>query len=301
MEWNWRAVAWVKLTTWFPVGYSDMQKKHAVWPWLLVVVAVAAAGWWLFKGRLPGANDTGDTAATKVAEPAALPPPVQTPDAAPAAQTPPPVQHPIDTDVAADASVPSKLADSDDAAWQELVKLVGGEQALNTVLRGRLISRVVTMVDNLTEQRVTQRSLALKETPGDLVLIDTADGGKAIGADNAKRYAPYVQAFTSVKASTLVAAYKRFYPLFQKAYVELGYPNRYFNDRLVQVVDHLLKAPEPQSELAVTRDDVGRWHFVDPELEQLSIGQKALVRLAPEQEKAVKQQLRAIREALTQP
>lgn len=27
--------------------------------------------------------------------------------------------------------------------------------------------------------------------------------------------------------------YVRLYPLFQKAYVELGYPNGYFNDRLI--------------------------------------------------------------------
>ncbi len=37
--------------------------------------------------------------------------------------------------------------------------------------------------------------------------------------------------------------YLRFYPLFQGAYQDLGYPTGYFNDRLVQVIDSLL-APE---------------------------------------------------------
>jgi hypothetical protein len=30
-----------------------------------------------------------------------------------------------------------------------------------------------------------------------------------------------------------VALYVDLYPLFQGAYAELGYPNRYFNDRLI--------------------------------------------------------------------
>ena len=37
--------------------------------------------------------------------------------------------------------------------------------------------------------------------------------------------------------------YKQYYPLFQQAYVDLGYPEGYFNDRLVEVIDHLLATP----------------------------------------------------------
>ena len=48
----------------------------------------------------------------------------------------------------------------------------------------------------------------------------------------------------SVDTGRLAALYVRFYPLFQQAYRDLGYPNGYFNDRLVEVIDHLLVTPE---------------------------------------------------------
>jgi len=37
-----------------------------------------------------------------------------------------------------------------------------------------------------------------------------------------------------VDAKKLVSVYVHLYPLFQQAYVGLGYPDGYFNDRLVQ-------------------------------------------------------------------
>jgi len=36
----------------------------------------------------------------------------------------------------------------------------------------------------------------------------------------------------------------RLYPLLQRVYVELGHPDQYFNDRVVEVIDHLLETPE---------------------------------------------------------
>ena len=48
----------------------------------------------------------------------------------------------------------------------------------------------------------------------------------------------------AVPLDSAVALYARLYPLFQQARnEELGTPNRYFNDRLVAVLDHLLLAP----------------------------------------------------------
>jgi hypothetical protein len=81
--------------------------------------------------------------------------------------------------------------------------------------------------------------------------------------------------------------------------VELGKPDAYFNDRLVQVIDHLLNTPDPAQPLSVEPNGKGRFRYTDPMLESLSVGQKALVRLGPEQEAAVKTQLKAIRTALT--
>ena len=64
-----------------------------------------------------------------------------------------------------------------------------------------------------------------------------------INPDNSQRYVALVLLAESVDAAAVAAAYRRMYPLFQQAYEELGYPGRYFNDRLVEVIDHLLATP----------------------------------------------------------
>jgi len=274
-----------------------MQTQQSRWPWVLVAFAVLAAAAWLFRDNLRGLIPPSAPSATATAPapaPSAAPP---APLAAPAA-SPPPIQHPIDPALAADAAIPA-LADSDAAAWAELVTLAGSDAPLALLIRDHLIQRAVTMIDNLPQRRVAARTLALKPVPGQLQISTDAAGTSAIAEANAQRYAPYVQAFTQADAGAMVAAYRRFYPLFQQAYVELGYPKGYFNDRLVQVIDHLLQAPVPATPPAVIVDArTGKYRFVDPALESLSVGQKALLRLGPTQAEAVRKQLQAIRVAL---
>ncbi len=274
-----------------------MQPRHSFWPWILVALLVAAAASWLFRDNLSALLRSAEPAPATVAPAAASGAAPPAPAAAPAA-APPPIQHPIDPAVAADAAIPA-LADSDAAAWAELVTLAGSDAPLALLIRDHLIQRAVTMIDNLPQRRVAARTLVLKPVPGQLQVAADAAGASVIDAANAQRYAPYVQAFTQADAGAMVAAYRRFYPLFQQAYVELGYPKGYFNDRLVQVIDHLLQAPVPATPPAVIADArTGKYRFVDPALESLSVGQKAMLRLGPTQAEAVRKQLHAIRAAL---
>jgi len=267
------------------------QSKPSRWPWAVVVIVVAAAGWWLFRQNVPGVDDAPPAAQV----PAASAPAADATAPPPAASTPP-IQHPVDQD-AADAALPA-LADSDGAAWDALSQAVGNDGALGLLLREHLVQRIVVMVDNLAQRSLPRSAMAMQPVSGSLQ-VQESETGMVIAPANAQRYAPYVQAFTQADAEAVVGVYKRFYPLFQQAYVELGKPDAYFNDRLVQVVDHLLAAPDLTQAPAVEPDGKGRFRYTDPALESLSAGQKALVRLGPAQESEVKAQLRALRSALT--
>jgi hypothetical protein len=93
--------------------------------------------------------------------------------------------------------------------------------------------------------------------------------------------------------------------VFQKSYEELGYPGRYFNDRVVEVIDQLLATPEPSGPLAVHLTEVKgpvtserpwvRYEFSKPEYESLAAGQKMLLRMGPEHERRLKAKLRQFR------
>ncbi len=82
--------------------------------------------------------------------------------------------------------------------------------------------------------------------------------------------------------------------MFQKAYVELGYPNDYFNDRLVAVIDHLLTTPVVQEPISLVRPHV-LYEFADMDLESLSSGQKLLIRMGDEHATRIKATLSELR------
>ena len=268
-----------------------MQKRKAVWPWAVVgVVAVGGAAWWMFRDDVAQLREPAAAVSSPVDNAAA---PIIPPQA-PAEQTAGP-KYPLD--VAADPALPA-LADSDSSSWQALSELFPAE-ALAVLLREQLIQRVVVHVDNLTQPSLPGSAMALRPLPGTLLVEQGRAGDEQLAAANAARYAPFVDAFTRADAGAVAAAYSRFYPLLQQAYRDIGHPDGHFNDRLVAVIDHLLQTPEPARPLAVEPDGKGRYRFVEPALQSLSVGQKALLRMDAAQQQAVKQQLRALRAAIT--
>src|SRR4029453_11559109 len=127
--------------------------------------------------------------------------------------------------------------------------------------------------------------------------VDTDDGRTLIGRGNTARYAPYLRTLQALDTPPLVAFYVRNYPAFQRAYRDLGYPNGYFNDRLVDVIDHLLATPEVADPATLLQPRV-LYEYANPDLEGRSAGQKALLRMGPENARHVKAKLKEIRAAL---
>jgi len=101
----------------------------------------------------------------------------------------------------------------------------------------------------------------------------------------------------AVDVRQLASVYLRYYPLFQRAYQDLGYPNGYFNDRLVKVIDDLLATPDPPEPIALVRPKVF-YEFADPELEARSAGQKLLLRMGRTDRAIIKDKLRQLRTAV---
>jgi hypothetical protein len=111
-----------------------------------------------------------------------------------------------------------------------------------------------------------------------------------------------------VDSERAVALYRELYPLFQSAYENLGYPGKYFNDRLITVIDLLLDTPEPAGALLVEVPEIRGpliptrlwllYRFSDPALEGLSSGQKMLLRVGTENRKRLKSKLAEIRKLI---
>lgn len=190
------------------------------------------------------------------------------------------------------------LKESDASIVEALSTLLGGPETVARVLNPEaLIRNIVTTVDNLPREIVVPRINPLLPVPG-LPATTGKDATLALAQNNGVRYTMHVRLLESTDTAAIVGVYKRFYPLFQQAYEELGYPDKYFNDRLVEVIDHLLDTPEPAGPILLTQPKV-LYEFADPELEKRSAGQKAMLRLGLANEKRVKAKLREIRAAIS--
>jgi hypothetical protein len=231
-------------------------------------------------------------------EPQLQPPPRAEAPPAPETKVEPQIRHPIEgiASEGQETSLPA-LAESDKAAQEALGGLYGQKATEQFFYPTDIIRRIVATVDNLPRQKAALRLMPVKPVPGQFVTAGE-EASRSIGADNYRRYAPYVLVAEAVDAKKLVTAYVRFYPLFQQAYKELGYPTGYFNDRLVETIDNLLAAPDVQGPVKLVRPKV-MYQFADPQLEQLSAGQKIMVRIGAENAARIKTRLRDIRRELT--
>ncbi len=186
---------------------------------------------------------------------------------------------------------------SDEYFKLELVELYG-DVIGNLLVSSDLIERIVATVDSLPRAHVAEKIRPVGRLDGDFA-VDGQDGSGeyTLNPDNYARYDLLVHIVTSADIGRVVDIYRRFYPLFQDAYINLGYPNGYFNDRLVEVIDHLLETPELDEPIALVRPNV-LYRFADAELESRSSGQKLLMRMGAQHAASVKQTLRTLRAAV---
>jgi Protein of unknown function (DUF3014) len=266
-----------------PAGSSSAWIVPAL---VIAVIGGSAAGyiWWTLRGPQFGPGSEPPPAAQASAEPAPAP--------APAA--PPEPRHPLPAaEPQAKARALPTLDMSDSMARESLAELFSREDFAQLFLPVNLVRRIVATIDNLPREAAPRRMMPVKPVPGAFAV---AGQGEAAVLDRANfaRYAPYVRALASVDARVLVAAYVHAYPLFQRAYRELGYPQGHFNDRLIEAIDDMLAAPEIDAPIKLLRPKV-LYEFADPDLETRSAGQKILLRMGAANAVQVKAKLRAIR------
>ncbi|OGT18084.1 MAG: hypothetical protein A3J49_07100 [Gallionellales bacterium RIFCSPHIGHO2_02_FULL_57_16] len=188
------------------------------------------------------------------------------------------------------------LADSDSFMLDALTGLVGNKSLMKFFHTERIIRNIVATIDNLPRRRAPMNVMPVERAPGQFIIAGTEDD-PAISPKNAARYTPYVRIAEAIDAKKLVGLYVRLYPLFQQAYEELGYPKKYFNDRLIVVLDDLLAAPGIKEPVRLVQPSV-YYKYADPDLEGRSIGQRILMRTGGKNEATIKAKLREIKQEL---
>lgn len=265
--------------------------------WIILLVLAAGAAWYLSTRQDQAEVDQAVVIPREVAP---EPPPaqypvddIQVPALEPEPELGPTEPSPAEPEAPAPDPLPI-LAESDPEVLEQAKALSPALEAL--LIPEFVLSRIVTTVDALDTRRVAPPMRPTTSVPGRFTVLE-ANGQAVISPQNAERYAPFVDVIEGLETEQVVALYVRYYPLLQEAYLGLGEGDARFNDRVVDVLDHLLATPEPVGLLEV-RQEEANYVFVDPELEALSVGQKALLRLSPEDRTIVKDRIRDLRNAL---
>lgn len=189
-----------------------------------------------------------------------------------------------------------KLEQSDSFVLDAMSGLLANGSLMKLIHPQRLINNIVATIDNLPQQRVPVNIMPFDPPSGHFVT--TSSGADlTINSRNANRYASYVSLAEAVDAKKLVELYVRLYPLFQQSYEELGYPKKYFNDRLLEAIDDLLDTPDVKEPIKLVQPKYF-YLFADPELEASSIGQKIMIRLSSKNRQIMKSKLLEIKHEL---
>ncbi|MEW6168964.1 MAG: DUF3014 domain-containing protein [Pseudomonadota bacterium] len=257
--------------------------NRGTWAGLIIGVLVLAAGAYYYwtKDRGP-----------RVFEP----PPVTeaTPTPTPTAQIEYPLPSPTMVPEAAKPLPP--LDESDEEVVGSLGEVFGEPPVEAFLIPDRVVRRLVAFVDSLDGEALRLKQRPVPRLDGTLI-VDKRGDELYLDPANFERYEAIVSAIEAAEAERIVAFYLRYYPLMQKAYAEQGYPDRYFNDRVVAIIDHLLATPVVEPPIRLVQPKVF-YEFADPQLEALSSGRKLLIRIGPDNAAIVKQKLHAIRKEI---
>ncbi len=217
----------------------------------------------------------------------------------PPAPSEPAIEHPVPpvSDESAFKGPLPALADSDPVMIEALGAVAGGATVAHYLVPDNIIRHIVVTIDNLPRQKVPVDKRPTVPVGGTF-LADGDELHATLNPKNFARYEPMVAVIRKLDMQQVATVYLHYYPLFQHVYQDLGYPNGYFNDRLVQVIDSLLATPQPAGPIELTRPNV-MYTFADPSLEARPAGQKLLLRMGPDNASAIKAKLSELRAIVT--
>ncbi len=277
----------------------------------VLALVIALAIWWWQSGMAPFWEGLfGDPTPARLERreplplrPAAVEPAPAAPDTAATSAPPdaaPRETYPMPSLPAPEAAAPARalppIDRSDPAVLESLLATFPATTMARVLNMQDFVRRLVVTVDNLPRELVPSQLSIAQRVPG-LLAVERHNDTIVLGPDNFARYDGVVAFLSALDPAALVKIYLKFYPLLDQEYKALGFPEARFHDRVIVAIDDMLAAPSPPGPIELVQSKV-LFRFADPGLQNLSAGQKILVRVGPAHANRIKQALRRLRSHL---
>lgn len=232
----------------------------------VLALVAAAGGWWWLHGRAISAPVTPAAAAPE----------------APAGDRP-----------ATAPAVPLPGLDASDAFLRAaLGRLSAHPQLAAWLVDADLARRFVAAVVAVAEGRSPAAQVGFLR-PAEPFRVRTSGGRTWVDDASFRRYDLATDVFVSIDEPAAAELYRRIRPLLVEAHLEVGDPRESFEQTLGRAIGHLLAVPVPAAPMEVRAASVS-YTWADRDLEGLSLAQKHLLRLGPDNARRVQEKLRAL-------
>ncbi len=189
--------------------------------------------------------------------------------------------------------IPLPPLDQTDALVRELVaRLSSHPRVAAWLTTDQLIRNFTVVVVNIADGHTPAPRLSPLAPAGPFQVV--ARGGTTyIDPRGFERYDGHAAAVSGIDARAAARLYATLRPRIDEAYNELGAPHGDFDTTLERAIARLLQTPAVQEPVAVEAAGAG-FRFADPALESLSPAQKQLLRMGPNNVRAVQAKLREV-------
>jgi hypothetical protein len=182
------------------------------------------------------------------------------------------------------------LEASDPVLKQDVLKLNWQPGLAGLINTKQMIRNLVVTVDNLAQKQLVAKHPVM--VPLDQPFVTIADPQSQtyqIDPASYQRYEPYIRLLESADPEQMLPIFKRYQPLFEQVFGELGYPELSFQQRMQQALTTFLAIAPMSVDTTLVRKSVA-YTYADPAVESLSDLEKQVIRLGSDNH----QRLRAV-------
>lgn len=221
--------------------------------------------------------------------------PEETPVPQKAVEEPEPALEAVEKDLPEPLQI--TLAESD-----EIIRSLAEKLSIHPLFKSwlstdDLILKFVAAIDNIAQGGSPGSNIDFFTPEGKFKTIQKDVLHFLIDPESYERYTPVADVFASLDAEATVGLFWQLREVFQEAYRELGYPERNFQDTLKKAILEILKVPIIEGEILLEKK-ILNYVFVDPELENLNLARKHLLRMGSENIRKIQSKLREMALAL---